>query len=78
MTFEDGLSQLLANPPNVMLVDLELPDGDGIELIRHARAHSPKTLSMVITVFGDEASIIGALAAGARGYLPGASTASSR
>ncbi len=68
-TFSLAMAELTSDPPDVMLVDLGLPDGSGIDLILHAREHSPPTLSMVITVFGDEASLIGALEAGARGYL---------
>jgi DNA-binding NarL/FixJ family response regulator len=68
-TFRAGLRLLSTDAPDVMLVDIGLPDGNGIDLIRHARKNSPQTLSMVITVFGDESSIIGALEAGARGYL---------
>jgi len=68
-SFQAGLHVLSTDPPDVMLVDIGLPDGSGIDLIRHARKNSPETLSMVITVFGDESSIIGALEAGARGYL---------
>jgi DNA-binding NarL/FixJ family response regulator len=68
-TFDEGLAHLFAEAPDVMLVDLGLPDGSGIDLIRFAREHSPGTLCMVITVLGDEASIFGALEAGALGYL---------
>ncbi len=65
----EGRAHLAADKPDVMLIDIGLPDGSGIELIRHAREHSKGTVSMVISVFGDEASIIAALEAGARGYL---------
>ena len=68
-TFADAIRTLDASPPDVMLVDLGLPDGNGVDLILHAREHSRETLSMVISVFGDERSLIGALEAGARGYL---------
>jgi len=67
--FSEGLALLSARGPDVMLVDLGLPDGSGIDLIRLARDRSPETLSMVITALGDEASIFGALEAGATGYL---------
>ena len=65
----DGLDALKSAPPRVLLVDLGLPDGSGLELIRAARALSPDVLPLVITVFGDEASVIGAIEAGAQGYL---------
>jgi DNA-binding NarL/FixJ family response regulator len=53
---------------DVALVDLRLPDGNGIDLIREISAGA-KTRSIVISVFGDEASVISALEAGADGYL---------
>jgi DNA-binding NarL/FixJ family response regulator len=55
--------------PDVLLTDLGLPDGNGIELIRELRARAPGALAMVITVFGDEGSVLGAIEAGASGYL---------
>lgn len=66
---ERGVEYLRARPPDVMLVDLGLPDGSGLELIRCARERSAHTLILVITVFGDESSVMSALEAGAGGYL---------
>lgn len=54
---------------DVLLVDLGLPDGSGIDVIRHCRALRPACDVMVITMFGDEANMLEAFAAGARGYL---------
>jgi DNA-binding NarL/FixJ family response regulator len=68
-TVREGVLSLRRDPPEVLLVDLGLPDGSGIALIRAARALSSDVLSMVITVFGDEKSVLGAIEAGARGYL---------
>jgi DNA-binding NarL/FixJ family response regulator len=68
-TCREALLALRRDPPEVLLVDLDLPDGHGIELIRAARALSSDTQSMVVTVFGDEKSVLGAIEAGARGYL---------
>jgi DNA-binding NarL/FixJ family response regulator len=59
----------LLDAPDVLLVDLGLPDGDGIDLIREAQRVAPRTRSMVITVFADEQHVIGAIKAGAQGYL---------
>lgn len=56
-------------PPAVMLVDLGLPDGSGVELIRESRALAPPPEAMVISVFGDERHVVGAIEAGASGYL---------
>jgi DNA-binding NarL/FixJ family response regulator len=68
-TCREGLIALRSEAPDVMLVDLALPDGSGVQLIRAARALSSDILSMVVTVFGDEKSVLGAIEAGARGYL---------
>ena len=68
-TCREALLALRRDAPEVLLVDLALPDGNGIELIRAARALSSDILSMVVTVFGDEKSVLGAIEAGARGYL---------
>lgn len=55
--------------PHVLLTDLGLPDGTGIDLIREARNRWSDVLPLVITVFGDESHVVGALEAGALGYL---------
>lgn len=63
------LDWLRDNSVDVLLVDLNLPDRSGLDVIRHCRAACPGTEVMVITMFGDEASMMGAFEAGARGYL---------
>ncbi len=55
--------------PDVLLADLGLPDGSGVDLIREtARAH-PQTDIMVISVFGDEEHVLASIEAGATGYI---------
>jgi len=54
---------------DVLLVDLGLPDGDGVDVIRQVARRWPRVLIMVITVFGDESRVVGAIKAGATGYL---------
>ena len=61
--------EALQTPPDVLLVDLGLPDGSGTDVIRHAATLNPQPEIMVITVFGDERHIVGAIEAGATGYL---------
>ncbi len=55
--------------PEVLLVDLDLPGGSGIELIRHAAHTRSQCDVMVIFVFGDESRVLGSIEAGATGYL---------
>jgi DNA-binding NarL/FixJ family response regulator len=55
--------------PAVLLTDLGLPDGDGVELIREVRRRGFKTETMVVTIFGDEQHVVTAIEAGAMGYL---------
>lgn len=71
----EGRRLIEAHEPAVLLVDLQLPDGSGLELIRYAKTNSPETQSLVITVFGDEQSVLSAISAGAQGYLLKDSTA---
>ena len=54
---------------DVALVDLGLPDGNGIDLIRELARERPETDVMVVTVFGDEAHVLASIEAGATGYL---------
>ena len=54
---------------DVALVDLGLPDGNGIDLIREIARTRPEIDVMVVTVFGDEAHVIASIEAGATGYL---------
>jgi DNA-binding NarL/FixJ family response regulator len=66
--FSDGLAAL-EQRPDVLLVDLQLPDGNGIDLIRAASARLPQCEIMVVSVFGDERHVLESIAAGATGYL---------
>ena len=55
--------------PDVLLTDLGLPDGSGIELIRETSIRYPSSDIMVITVFGDEEHVVASIEAGATGYI---------
>ncbi len=55
--------------PAVLITDLKLPDGHGTELIQEVRARYPATEIMVISVLGDEDSVVAAIRAGASGYI---------
>jgi DNA-binding NarL/FixJ family response regulator len=65
----EALRGLAGSVPDVFLVDLGLPDVHGLDLVGRVSAEYPECDILVVTIFGDEQSVIGALEAGARGYL---------
>ncbi len=68
-TRAEGLRLLKGPPADVLVVDLGLPDGSGIDVIRAALNAWPDCGVMVSTVFGDEAHVMTSIEAGAAGYL---------
>jgi len=68
-TRAQGLQLLDELALDVLLVDLGLPDGSGIDVIRAAHAKQPGCNIMVSTTFGDETHVMASLEAGASGYL---------
>jgi DNA-binding NarL/FixJ family response regulator len=62
-------AMLDAQPPDVMLLDLGLPDISGVEVIRHAARQHPQCDILVVTMFGDDQHVLASIEAGATGYL---------
>jgi DNA-binding NarL/FixJ family response regulator len=60
---------LLAREPDLILLDLGLPDGSGVRVIEAVRERLPRCRVLVLTVFDDRASVLGTLKAGADGYV---------
>ena len=58
-----------ANTIDVLLTDLGLPDGSGLEVIRHALRLHPRCEPLVISMFGDEDNVLTSIEAGALGYI---------
>ena len=54
---------------DVLLTDLGLPDGSGLEVIRHAIGRNPACEALVISMFGDEENVLASIEAGALGYI---------
>lgn len=59
----------LSAPADVFLIDLGLPDGHGEMLVERLAQHRPDAERLVFTVFGEESRLMGALEAGATGYV---------
>jgi two-component system response regulator PilR (NtrC family) len=65
-----GSAQMLAKTPvDMIITDVKLPDGDGIEILRHVKAASPETAVIVMTAYGSTQSAVGAMKLGAHDYL---------
>jgi DNA-binding NarL/FixJ family response regulator len=65
----EGLARCEAGRHDLAVVDLRLPDGSGLEVLRKLAAEAGETIRVVATVMGDDAHIVTALSAGAQGYL---------
>jgi DNA-binding NarL/FixJ family response regulator len=68
-SLEAGLSLLRGPQAGVLLVDLGLPDGSGIDVIRAAQVSWPECEVMVCTTLDDDAHVMRSIEAGASGYL---------
>lgn len=64
-----GGRALLTPGLDVLLIDLALPDGNGVDLIREARERIANIKIIVVSIFGDARSVVRAIEAGADGYL---------
>lgn len=65
----DAITSLKAQQPDMLVSDLGLPDGHGVKVIEKAKALYPDIEILVVTMFGDEETVVSALEAGASGYL---------
>lgn len=73
-TAAEAVTAITHNPPDVVLMDINLPGTSGVEATRQATQIAPSTAVLVVTMVEDDDTVFAALAAGARGYvLKGAS-----
>jgi DNA-binding NarL/FixJ family response regulator len=64
-----GLNRMTALRPDVALLDVRLPDGDGVTVCREIRSALPATACLMLTAYGDDQALLGAIMAGAAGYV---------
>lgn len=68
-TLQAAMGVLQNEPIDLLITDLRLPDGHGIQAIRRLRATNPQAEAMVVSALADNEIVIAAIEAGATGYL---------
>lgn len=68
-TLAEATRVIESNPIDLLITDLKLPDGHGVQAIRILRTVQPEAEAMVISVLADDRNVIDAIEAGASGYL---------
>jgi DNA-binding NarL/FixJ family response regulator len=66
---DEAIRAVATHDPDVVLMDLRMPRCDGVTATRRIREAHPRTQVVVLTTFADDADVLAALRAGARGYL---------
>lgn len=66
---DEAIAAVAEHDPDVVLMDLRMPRCDGVTATRRIRGEYPRTQIVVLTTFAENAEMLGALRAGARGYL---------
>lgn len=68
-TVAESIEQARRHQPDIVIMDVRLPDGSGIEACRAIRAELPATRVVMLTSYPDEEAVLSAIVAGASGYL---------
>jgi two-component system response regulator DevR len=68
-TVAEAIEQAHRFQPDIVILDVRLPDGSGIEACREIRSDLPKTRVIMLTSYPDEEAVLSAIVAGASGYL---------
>ena len=68
-TVKDAIARVEWARPDVVIMDVRLPDGSGIEATREIRARLPKTQILMLTTFADDEALFASIMAGAAGYV---------
>src|ERR1700685_4201143 len=68
-TAESALARIPALMPDVAVLDVRLPDGNGVTVCREIRSRHPEIRCLMLTSFGDDEALFDAIMAGAAGYV---------
>ena len=68
-TADEALSRIPPTRPDVAVLDVRLPDGNGVEVCREVRSRHPEIQCLMLTSFADDEALFQAIMAGASGYL---------
>ena len=68
-TVESAIAEARRTEPDVVIMDVRLPDGSGVEACREIRAERPETKVLMLTSYADEDAVFASIMAGANGYL---------
>jgi DNA-binding NarL/FixJ family response regulator len=68
-TAEQAFGRIHALDPDVAVLDVRLPDGDGVSVCREVRSRHPRTACLMLTSFADDEALFEAIMAGASGYV---------
>jgi DNA-binding NarL/FixJ family response regulator len=68
-TAASALARIPALRPDVAVLDVRLPDGDGVTVCREIRSRMPEVACLMLTSFGDDEALFDAIMAGAAGYV---------
>jgi two-component system response regulator DevR len=68
-TAEEAYARIPATRPDVAVLDVQLPDGNGVEVCREIRSAHPTVQCLILTSFADDEALFDAIMAGASGYL---------
>lgn len=69
-TLSEGLSVIAVRPPDLITIDLDLPDAAGEANVRRLKSAAPHAKYIVVSATEDSTAIMSSLAAGAHGYVP--------
>jgi two-component system response regulator DevR len=68
-TAQEALTRVPASKPDVAVLDVRLPDGDGVEVCRDLRSAMPELKCLMLTSYADDEALFSAIMAGASGYV---------